>query len=818
MPPSARLALVLVAVLAAPSVRAQPLPNSGWSDGFSAYLDTFLNTPTGFPFGGTRLALGDGGQIYAFASEVGGVPIPGNIAVWNGRSWRRLGRGFTPTGLSAMVAGPNGALTLATSAGVAHFDGTAWRVFPTTGEPGQTGGAGGAVALAAGPGGTVYAAGRFAGIGGVAASGVARFDGRAWTAVAPSAVRTFYRAVAVAPDGTVFAARALLSEGGGVFPTEVVRLDGAAGARTWTVLAQPAVFTSPVQRRIGDGPVAVDGSGRLCGVGYPIGPNRPLVVCREASGAWTDVVPARLLGTATELVRQADGSLLMLGIYTDGGSDQPFQVSGVVRIPLAGTPTTFRPESGATRLAVDAAGRLATYDQGVATLSDAAGVPQPIGLTTGGEILAPSTNAVPDVYMFRGGTLNRVARWDGVRFEPLPGYINGGAAVATRLRDGRVLVAGAAIALSVSSTAPYPEIVVSTATGWAPFPGDFAVPSFGGIKVLTEAADGALTACGAFDSVNGNAAMAGVAVYRGGAWTPLAVPLGTAVETCRYAPDGSLYVGGRFTSVAGIRANGIARFDGQRWASVGVASLTPDAANTGGGVNGLVRALLVDRAGGVWAGGELNAAGSIVTNNLARWNGTAWTAAGSPNGPVYSLAEDGRGHVFAGGLFTQAGGTPTRGVARWDGTAWRALGGGLIDLGTTGALTLAMGPGGLWAGGTFTQAGDSTGAFRVARWTDAAPVTTATDDAPAGADELALSVGPNPARGPVTIRVARAAPGPVRVVLYDALGRAVRVLHDGEAGEALALRLDTERLAPGLYVVRAATAAGATARPLVVVR
>ncbi|HLA62822.1 MAG TPA: FG-GAP-like repeat-containing protein [Rhodothermales bacterium] len=74
---------------------------------------------------------------------------------------------------------------------------------------------------------------------------------------------------------------------------------------------------------------------------------------------------------------------------------------------------------------------------------------------------------------------------------------------------------------------------------------------------------------------------------------------------------------------------------------------------------------------------------------------------------------------------------------------------------------------------------------------------------------LALA-GPNPAHGTTALRVTAPAASPARIVLYDALGRTVAVLHDGPlaSGDTL-LRVDVATLAPGLYVARATTATGA---------
>ena len=64
---------------------------------------------------------------------------------------------------------------------------------------------------------------------------------------------------------------------------------------------------------------------------------------------------------------------------------------------------------------------------------------------------------------------------------------------------------------------------------------------------------------------------------------------------------------------------------------------------------------------------------------------------------------------------------------------------------------------------------------------------------------LALGISPNPSAGDATVTLALDAPGAARVVVFDALGRRVAVLHDGPlaVGEH-AFEIDAGRLAPGL--------------------
>ena len=99
--------------------------------------------------------------------------------------------------------------------------------------------------------------------------------------------------------------------------------------------------------------------------------------------------------------------------------------------------------------------------------------------------------------------------------------------------------------------------------------------------------------------------------------------------------------------------------------------------------------------------------------------------------------------------------------------------------------------------------------------------------------KLALGTGPdevpgrlglrltsaNPARGAVRLELQLATAGAVRVAAYDALGREVARLADGERAAGVhPLTFDVAGLAQGLYFVRAATPDGAVTRAVTVLR
>ena len=97
-------------------------------------------------------------------------------------------------------------------------------------------------------------------------------------------------------------------------------------------------------------------------------------------------------------------------------------------------------------------------------------------------------------------------------------------------------------------------------------------------------------------------------------------------------------------------------------------------------------------------GGWFKAAGSTIVNNIARWDGSNWSALGSgTNGEVTSIAISGT-DIFIGGQFTMAGGVAANYVAKWNGTNWSPVGTGpghpVYDLEMSGS-TIYVG-GGIW--------------------------------------------------------------------------------------------------------------------------
>ena len=99
-------------------------------------------------------------------------------------------------------------------------------------------------------------------------------------------------------------------------------------------------------------------------------------------------------------------------------------------------------------------------------------------------------------------------------------------------------------------------------------------------------------------------------------------------------------------------------------------------------------------------------------------------------------------------------------------------------------------------------------------------LAVATDsDPPAPDGALDLRAAPNPARGATTLSFTLDRSGPVRLAVFDALGREVAVLVDGArpAGRHEA-RVDAGRLAPGVYLARLTSEGTSVSRVIAVVR
>ncbi len=159
----------------------------------------------------------------------------------------------------------------------------------------------------------------------------------------------------------------------------------------------------------------------------------------------------------------------------------------------------------------------------------------------------------------------------------------------------------------------------------------------------------------------------------------------------------NLYAGGGFTTAGGIAANLIAKWNGSSWSALGSGISAPAGSPYYGGNVYALAASGTD----VYVGGYFTTAGGNAATNIAKWNGSSWSALGSPGGSVFALTVGGcRCELLAGGDF---------GTAAWNGSSWSAFGSGAS--GIYGVYALAVFVNDLYAGGRFTMRSGNDGNY-----------------------------------------------------------------------------------------------------------
>lgn len=239
--------------------------------------------------------------------------------------------------------------------------------------------------------------------------------------------------------------------------------------------------------------------------------------------------------------------------------------------------------------------------------------------------------------------------------------------------------------------------------------------------------DGELIAAGYFENAGGQTAN-NIARWNGSAWQPLGAGIGDESGYPRvYALavfDGDLFAGGHFTSAGGHSANGIARWNGSQWKRL--------ASGIGAAPEQYYFPAVTDLKvyrGELIAAGQFATAGSRNANGIARWNGSAWHTMGSTMADgtrgVWALMLYNNNLIISGEFVTDAP-YPTPNVARWSGSAWQFFGNDIKCIDgcqysddAFGVFSLFVYHGDLIVAGGFNVAGDSP-AYDIARWHDCA--------------------------------------------------------------------------------------------------
>ena len=315
--------------------------------------------------------------------------------------------------------------------------------------------------------------------------------------------------------------------------------------------------------------------------------------------------------------------------------------------------------------------------------------------------------------------VERIALWDGASWQSIGGGVDG--FVRTVLaNDGGGFVAGGPF----FNAGGQPAGLIAEWDGfsWHALGGGLDA---GSCRALLRLADGDLIAAGSFLQAD-NLPAWGVARWDGTDWTKLGnntdgggvsgwltpEPSVTMVQTAVEMPNGDIIIGGNFRMADGVNATGIARWDGTSWSAVG------------GGMDFVVRALLVLPDGDLMAAGLFASAGGVPCNGIARWDGNSWSAIGEGLNGInqrspFDLALTPDGKVVLSGAFDMVDSVPANNIAIWDPATdvWSAMGSGMELRIQTSVFDVDVDADGVvFAGGQFGSAGGDTDAWNVAKF------------------------------------------------------------------------------------------------------
>jgi hypothetical protein len=666
------------------------------------------------------------------------------VAAWDGAGWAALG-GLNNR-VDAVAALPGGDLIVGgtfTTSGfgeptvrLARFTGSGWAPFGATPD-------GNVLAMAVHPDGSLIVGGGFAQIGGIFAARIARFSGGTWSILSTGVgiPGSSVNAIAVAPDGSIVVGGSFPSAGGGA-ALNIARWTGAAwqplgsgvngAVDAIEVLANGDVLVAGQFTTAGGAPAA--GVARWNGTSWSTlgaGPGfRVRTLEADASGViWAG---GEATGVTTNAARLAswDGQA-----WTAFGSTIQGSVVRVVRGDLgAGLVVAGSFSSIGDELA-----------SGIVRLEDA----EVVTFGEGGVRVFGSLERLPDGSVIAIGSVrtptsidtNTLIRWTGrswERFAPGAPVQISDVAVAP---NGDVIAAGL---FTVPGDQPRNRVVRFDGEGWQPLgPGLLSLP----FAVLA-GQDGEVYIGGRFLRV-GTSELNAVARWDGSVWSSVG-PLDingtlTSVDRLAFLSDGRLVAAGGFNSISGTTARNIAIFDEEEgWTALGA------------GVGGRITALKVLSNGDVVVGGNFVTAGGAPANQVARWNGSAWSPLGEGfasgfAGSVADLAELSDGAVLAVGTMPSAGTSLiVAGIAKWNGAAWIPYGDGLLSTNfTVGPATsvLLLGDDDFVVAGSFFSAGDQT-SVNFARWSETGrPIVALPPRVVTGGTDQSIVIEAAPARG-----------------------------------------------------------------------
>ncbi len=505
-----------------------------------------------------------------------------HIARWNGSAWQPLGTGLSGTFSYArallehnselIVAGEFFSAGGVNSTNIARWDGTSWGALGT-GLSGTT------VRALATHKGELFAAGLL-----TAYKGIAKWDGTQWTSVGnglgnPALAETVDTLVS---DGSNLFAAGKFTVAGTTPVANIARWDGT----NWNALAEGITLPNDPYALPGTRLFSFGGKVGVAGEFTRAGAANAFGVALWDGAAWSSVPGGCASGRVQALANYA-GHTYAGGTFVRAGD----------------APAPYLARRAATGGDWEPATPSGTVTNGpIWALLPHAGT-----LVAGGDFTTiASVNA------------NRVARWDGTNWTPLGTGMASGvglARVQALAIHANSLIAGGKF--SAASGVSAVNVALWNGSTWSPLSSGVG----GGLndQVYSLASYKGLLFAGT-NIVNGP-----LRVYNGSNWTSVTTPIsGSAFLYALAVYNNELIVAGSFTVTSPSFTQGILRFNGTTWATLG--------AEPNDGVVGTVRALSLWNDS-LLVGGYFNSAGGLPASNLGIWNGTAWSTLGPASQP-----------------------------------------------------------------------------------------------------------------------------------------------------------------------------------------
>lgn len=345
----------------------------------------------------------------------------------------------------------------------------------------------------------------------------------------------------------------------------------------------------------------------------------------------------------------------------------------------------------------------------------------------------------PGVLMFGGAFLHaggvsrpHFALWDGSDWGSLPGTpqtLNGDVhAIANDAANGRIFIGGNFTNAGGNADADYLAMwdIQNSGAGWQPFCNSSG-PAFTASVAALQIVGGTLYVGGSFADGAGIPAAdkllaCDLTTGASSATVSSSDDINSGVYALAADSNGILYAGGTFINLDGIKeADHVAAYNTTTglWHAMGSGP-----APNYGAVTDVVRTLTANGTD-VYVGTDAkDVSGIPAADNVARWDGSAWSAVGSNTAGtdgwfpastfIYALTTS-ASLLFATGSFLNANGDPRADhIAYFDGTSWHPIGSDGAGGGPWGAsgngLSLAVWENAVVAGGSFTSAGGDTNA------------------------------------------------------------------------------------------------------------